>query len=125
MRMEQASNRDELIRRSAGSVDGIIYHTVQFCDNYAYEYAGSRNGWTVRFCCWRQTIRDRAAARCVRGSRRFSSHWTAERKKPERKRKGDGTMYVMGIDSGSTSTNAVIMDQGQKDQGIFRGSYRS
>ena len=39
MRMEQAANRDELIRRSAGSVDGIIYHTVQFCDNYAYEYA--------------------------------------------------------------------------------------
>ena len=22
-----------------GSVDGIIYHTVQFCDNYSYEYA--------------------------------------------------------------------------------------
>lgn len=39
MRMEQAANRDELIRRSADSVDGIIYHTVQFCDNYAYEYA--------------------------------------------------------------------------------------
>ena len=36
---EQAAGRDELIRRSAGSVDGIIYHTVQFCDNYAYEYA--------------------------------------------------------------------------------------
>ena len=30
---------DELIRRFAGSVDGVIYHTVQFCDNYAYEYA--------------------------------------------------------------------------------------
>ena len=39
MRMEQASNRDELIRRYSDSADGIIYHTVQFCDNYAYEYA--------------------------------------------------------------------------------------
>lgn len=39
MRMEQAANRDELIRRSADSVDGIIYHTVQFCDNYAYTNA--------------------------------------------------------------------------------------
>ena len=28
-----------MIRRYADSVDGIIYHTVQFCDNYAYEYA--------------------------------------------------------------------------------------
>ena len=39
MRMEQAAGRDELIRRYADSVDGVIYHTVQFCDNYAYEYA--------------------------------------------------------------------------------------
>lgn len=30
MRMEQAANRDELIRRCADSVDGVIYHTVQF-----------------------------------------------------------------------------------------------
>ena len=34
-------------------------------------------------------------------------------------------MYVMGIDSGSTSTNAVIMDQDRKIKGIFRGPYRS
>lgn len=47
MRMEQASNRDELIRRCAGSVDGVIYHTVQFCDNYAYEYAWLKN-WLDR-----------------------------------------------------------------------------
>ena len=39
MRMEAASGRDELIERYAGSVDGVIYHTVQFCDNYSYEYA--------------------------------------------------------------------------------------
>lgn len=37
--MEAASGRDELIERYAGSVDGVIYHTVQFCDNYSYEYA--------------------------------------------------------------------------------------
>ena len=33
-------------------------------------------------------------------------------------------MYVMGIDSGSTSTNTVIMDSGQEDQSFFRGPYR-
>ena len=47
MRMEQASNRDELVRRCAGSADGIIYHTVQFCDNYAYEYAWLKD-WLER-----------------------------------------------------------------------------
>ena len=39
MRMEEASNRDEMLKQYAESVDGIIYHTVQFCDNYSYEYA--------------------------------------------------------------------------------------
>ena len=37
--MEQAAGREELISRYADSVDGIIYHTVQFCYNYSYEYA--------------------------------------------------------------------------------------
>ena len=33
----------------------------------------------------------------------------------KRQRKaGNGEMYVLGIDSGSTSTNAVIMDQDRK-----------
>lgn len=39
MRMEDAAGRDKLIERYAQSTDGIIYHTVQFCDNYSYEYA--------------------------------------------------------------------------------------
>ncbi len=39
MRMETAANRDRMIEQYAGSVDGIIYHTIQFCDNYSYEYA--------------------------------------------------------------------------------------
>lgn len=44
----------------------------------------------------------------------FLESLTAERHRPEKQRRSDGTMYVMGIDSGSTSTNAVIMDQDRK-----------
>ena len=39
------------------------------------------------------------------------------------KRRGEESMYVMGIDSGSTSTNAVIMDQDRKIQGVFGRAY--
>ena len=39
MRMEAAAGRDQLILKYGESADGIIYHTVQFCDNYSYEYA--------------------------------------------------------------------------------------
>lgn len=115
MRMEQAANRDELIRRSAGSVDGVIYHTVQFCDNYAYEYAWLRD-WLDRPMLLLETDYTRQSEGQVRTRiEAFLESLALETKKqPKKQRKGDGPMYVMGIDSGSTSTNAVIMDQDRK-----------
>lgn len=134
MRMEQASNRDELIRRSAGSVDGIIYHTVQFCDNYAYEYAWMKE-WIDRPLLLLETDYTRQSGGQVRTRieaflESLSSGWDSAqgrngtgsragraeklRDAEEKWKKGDGPMYVMGIDSGSTSTNAVIMDQDRK-----------
>ena len=114
MRMEQAANRDELIRRSAGSVDGIIYHTVQFCDNYAYEYAWIRE-WMDRPLLLLETDYTRQSSGQIRTRiEAFLESLNPERWRSEKQRKGDGTMYVIGIDSGSTSTNAVVMDQDKK-----------
>ena len=111
MRMEQASDRDELIRRFAGSVDGIIYHTVQFCDNYAYEYAWLKD-WLDRPLLLLETDYTRQSGGQVRTRiEAFLESLSPEIPAANKKRKGDGKMYVMGIDSGSTSTNAVIMDQ--------------
>ena len=110
MRMEQASDRDELIRRFAGSVDGIIYHTVQFCDNYAYEYAWLKD-WLDRPMLLLETDYTRQSGGQVRTRiEAFLESLSPEIPAANKKRKGDGKMYVMGIDSGSTSTNAVIMD---------------
>ncbi len=114
MRMERAANRDELIRRSAGSVDGIIYHTVQFCDNYAYEYAWIRE-WMDRPLLLLETDYTRQSSGQIRTRiEAFLESLNPERGRTEKQRKGDGTMYVIGIDSGSTSTNAVVMDQDKK-----------
>ena len=114
MRMEQAANRDELIRRSVGSVDGIIYHTVQFCDNYAYEYAWIRE-WMDRPLLLLETDYTRQSSGQIRTRiEAFLESVNPERGRTEKPRKGDGTMYVIGIDSGSTSTNAVVMDQDKK-----------
>ena len=114
MRMEQASNRDELIRRFAGSVDGIIYHTVQFCDNYAYEYAWLKE-WLDRPMLLLETDYTRQSSGQIRTRiEAFLESLTPDIPQPKKTGKGDKTMYVMGIDSGSTSTNAVIMDQDRK-----------
>ena len=114
MRMEQAANRDELVRRSAGSVDGIIYHTVQFCDNYAYEYAWLKD-WLDRPMLLLETDYTRQSSGQIRTRiEAFLESLRPESSQPEKQKKGDKAMYVIGIDSGSTSTNAVVMDQDRK-----------
>ncbi len=114
MRMEQAANRDELIRRYADSVDGIIYHTVQFCDNYSYEYAWLK-GWLKRPLLLLETDYTRqSAGQILTRIQAFLESLRAEKRSPVIEKKEDGEMYVLGVDSGSTSTNAVIMDQNRR-----------
>lgn len=36
--MAAASNRQRILEAYEKRIDGIIYHTVKFCDIYAYEY---------------------------------------------------------------------------------------
>ena len=39
MRMQKAVNRENYLEGFKDELDGIIYHTVKFCDNFGYEYA--------------------------------------------------------------------------------------
>ncbi len=114
MRMEQAAGRDELIRRYADSVDGLIYHTVQFCDNYAYEYAWLKD-WMKRPMLLLETDYTRQSyGQILTRIEAFLESLRPGIRRRERQTEGRDRMYVLGIDSGSTSTNAVIMDQDRK-----------
>ena len=114
MRMEQASNRDELIRRFADSVDGVIYHTVQFCDNYAYEYAWLKS-WLKKPLLLLETDYTRQSyGQILTRIEAFLESLKPDVQRIQRQTKGENAMYVLGIDSGSTSTNAVIMDRDRK-----------
>lgn len=115
MRMVKAVNRENYIEGFRDRLDGIIYHTVKFCDNYAYEYAALKTKLGLPLLmvetdatkqCEGQ-IRTRVEAfieslKIAKGT----SLSAAGRIKSE-----DGKMYVLGIDSGSTSTNAVILNE--------------
>ena len=131
MRMEAASGRDELIERYAGSVDGVIYHTVQFCDNYSYEYAWLKKRLDRPMLALETDYTKQSYGQILTRIEAFleSLGQAPERTKREVSRQQNGTeqegertqgkensgnMYVMGIDSGSTSTNAVIMDGDRK-----------
>ena len=131
MRMEAASGRDELIERYAGSVDGVIYHTVQFCDNYSYEYAWLKKRLDRPMLALETDYTKQSYGQILtrieafleslgqapERTKRETSHQQDEAAQEGERTQGkenSGNMYVMGIDSGSTSTNAVIMDGDRK-----------
>lgn len=118
MRMVKAVNRENYIEGFRDRLDGIIYHTVKFCDNYSYEYAYLKENEDIPIL----SVETDATRQCE-GQIRTRVEAFIESLKIKKgaqlghagkKRSEDGNMYVLGIDSGSTSTNAVILDQDKK-----------
>ena len=115
MRMADAVNRPRYWQQMANEVDGILYHTVQFCDNFSYEYAAlkgelGRPLLALETDCTRQS----------EGQVRTRVQAFLESLGSGRDEKGEGAftlnrqegkpLYILGIDSGSTSTNAAILN---------------
>jgi len=118
MRMEAAAGRDELIQRYAESVDGIIFHTIQFCDNYSYEYAWLKDRLSRPMLLLETDNTTQSYGQVLTRIEAFiesleaaDSHKKREERNNRKVQSGGKEMYVLGIDSGSTSTNAVILDQ--------------
>lgn len=109
MRMEEAADRDGLVQKYADSVDGIIYHTVQFCDNYAYEYAWLKDKLRKPKLLLETDYTRQSYGQILTRIEAFLESLGGLAGKEKKRERGQETMYVMGIDSGSTSTNAVIM----------------
>ncbi len=144
MRMIRVSGREEFLRGLSDELDGVICHTVKFCDMYSFEYASLKEESLLPMLkletdltrqCEGQ-IRTRVEAFLESLSQRRSREEFPEasagkenkKTRPEgfagmekqvsgapahsgemRTREKEGMFYV-GIDSGSTSTNAVVMN---------------
>ena len=119
MRMDDVAERDELVGERGQQ--GVVYHTMKFCDYYGFEYGAlaekdeipmvkietdgtsqSEGQLRTRLEAFGETLRARGGA--------------AHQVEPAPATTGNsldaakaGT-YVMGVDSGSTSTDVVIMD---------------
>lgn len=120
MRMEEADKREDFVKNFGDDVDGIICHTVQFCDNYSYEYIGLKQKIKIPILlletdCTKQCVGQiKTRIEAFLESLAVTKGISIKNKEMKMRKNKDGNVYVLGIDSGSTSTNAVIMDQNKK-----------
>lgn len=115
MRMLEATNRSTLLDGFSDRLDGIIYHTVKFCDSYSYEYTDLKSHTNLpvllvetdstKQCIGQIRTRVEAFLEELQAANGISSKEIIEIRRKEQ------PMYTLGIDSGSTSTNAVILDE--------------
>ena len=147
MRMAAASNRQRILEAYEKRIDGIIYHTVKFCDIYAYEYTKLHETSDLPIlkietdataqCAGQILTRLEAFLESLRVKKGENMLFRSKRQSPESKglprqtadngsnnktaaadhpaaASASAPVYVMGIDSGSTSTNAVILNQNRE-----------
>ena len=118
LRMVRAGGRERFIEGFRDRLDGLLCHTVKFCDMYAFEYAQLKGSAGVPVL----QVETDATAQSEGQIRTRVEAFLESLKKPGENpfakrtavKTGSGRMYVLGVDSGSTSTNAVILDDQKK-----------
>ena len=97
---------------------GILYHTVKFCDFYEFEFAkAAKRNKAAAFKTRNRRHARRGRASCALRVEAFAESLPQTKRRatpspslPKTKDK----QFFAGIDSGSTSTNVVILDAQQK-----------
>ncbi len=109
MRMAEAGERKGLV--SATGQHGVIYHTMKFCDYYGFEYLEAARTSEVPMLKIETDGTKQSAGQLKTRLAAFDETLAglAETGKAGRVKAG-GPVYVLGVDSGSTSTDAVIVD---------------
>ena len=110
MRMTDITGRKQLVNDP--HLRGVIYHTVKFCDYYGFEYSELRRQLTVPLLKLESDYTIQSSGQLHTRLEAFAESIAPERtiqKGGTKPMKGKG-LYA-GIDSGSTSTDVVILNQ--------------
>lgn len=135
MRMQRPENGPVRIGAAASGEGGTIFHTIKFCDYYGFQYMSAKDGTSgklvrvesdttgtgsgqlrTRLEAFREELgmgalsRDRHSSEDRMGSGSAGAGMHSGMCSAERSGSGSGKRFVAGIDSGSASTDAVIMD---------------
>ena len=107
MRMMDHSGRRQLYQDP--SLKGIIYHTVKFCDFYSFEYSDIRQHTDISILKIESDYTVQSSGQLSTRLEAFAESLNIETETKREKIMGKG--YYAGIDSGSTSTDVVILDK--------------
>ncbi len=110
MRMTDYTGRRQLYNDP--DLRGIIYHTVKFCDFYSFEYAELKQHAAAPILKIESDYTIQSSGQLLTRLEAFAESISPEQE--ERKEKTMGKGYFAGIDSGSTSTDVVILDRERK-----------
>ena len=119
-RMNNSTRRNQLYLDP--DLKGIIYHTIKFCDYYGFEYASIKKNINVPLLKIETDFTSQSAGQLLTRIQAFSETIEGSEdmdpgtgiSEEARKKMESGVYYVAGIDSGSTSTDVVILDQNGK-----------
>ena len=108
------------------NLKGIIYHTIKFCDYYGFEYASIKRDIKVPLLKIETDFTSQSAGQLLTRIQAFEETIEGSEdmdpgkgiSEEARKKMESGIYYVAGIDSGSTSTDVVILN---KDGEIVTG----
>ncbi len=114
MRMTDNTGRKRLYNDP--QLKGIIYHTVKFCDFYSFEYAELKDHANLPLLKIESDYTVQSSGQLLTRLEAFAESIAPEQNTEKEKRMGKG--YFAGIDSGSTSTDVVILD---KDRQMVTG----
>ena len=104
------------------NLKGIIYHTIKFCDYYGFEYASIKRDIKVPLLKIETDFTSQSAGQLLTRIQAFEETIEGSEdmdpgkgiSEEARKKMESGIFYVAGIDSGSTSTDVIILDQDGK-----------
>ena len=117
-RMRDISPRKGFFDHVLPQVDGLVYHTVQFCDMYSYEYSDLKRTSPAPILTLETDCTAQSRGQMLTRLEAFLESIGASQTEHLANLKGSpmstAATFVVGLDSGSTSTNAVVMNEARK-----------
>lgn len=110
MRMMDNTGRKRLFNDP--DLKGIIYHTVKFCDFYSFEYAQVKQSVAVPLLKIESDYTLQSSGQLLTRLEAFAESMDPSQGEGKEIKMGKG--YFAGIDSGSSSTDVVILDKDKK-----------